>query len=180
MNVLVVMGSPFKNGNVSKLTQQVANGAKDAGHTIKQYNVFDMNVLGCQGCRECKNNNVDCILNDDLKPYWADLHNAGALVVSSPLYCGTVCGPMITYMNRHSCILDLKYKSTLRPGIKLIGIFSQSRSEKDFYFDEYDWYLKDFENRDMVRHGMVVNAGVIPVDNIPSLMSEAYMLGNTL
>lgn len=180
MKVVVVMGSPFRNGNVARLAQEVAKGARDAGHTIKQYYINDMNVRGCQGCRKCKNHGTDCILDDDLRPYWEDLHQAGALVVAAPLYCSTVCGPMITYMNRHSCILDLNNRSRLRPGIKLIGVFSQSRPEKDAYYGAYDWYLKDFENRDMVRQGMVINAGTVPVNEIPELMMQAYLLGNTL
>ena len=182
MNVVVVMGSPFKNGNVAKLTQEVVRGAQDAGHQIKQYNINEMNVSGCQGCRSCKNNGTDCILDDDLKPYWDDLHHAGALVVSAPNYCSTICGPMITFMNRHSCILDINWKSRLRPGIKLIGVFSQGRSEKDVYYAAYDWYLKDFENRDMVRHGMIINTGggAAPVDEKIELMREAYQLGNSL
>ena len=34
MNVVAVMGSPFKNGNVAKLAQEVIREAKDAGHHI--------------------------------------------------------------------------------------------------------------------------------------------------
>jgi multimeric flavodoxin WrbA len=119
-------------------------------------------------------------LNDDLKPYWDDLHNAGALIVSAPNYCSTICGPMITFMNRHSCILDLENKSRLRPGIKLIGVFSQGHSEKDIYFAAYDWYLKDFENRDMIRYGIIINTGGVPVDEKIELIMEAYQLGNSL
>jgi multimeric flavodoxin WrbA len=180
MNVVAVMGSPLKDGNVAKLTREVIRGAQDAGHQVKQYSIYDMHVSGCRGCRICKENGIDCILDDDLKPYWTDLHNAGALIVGAPNYCSTVCGPMITFMNRHYCILDLKSKSRLRPGIKLIGVFSQGNPEKDAYYSAYDWYLKDFENRDMVRHGMIVNTGKVPVDEKIESMTKAYKLGNSL
>jgi len=180
MNVLAVMGSPFKSGNIAVLVQEVIRGAKDAGHYIKQYDINDMNVKGCQGCRVCKNNGVDCVLDDDLKPYWDDLHKAGALIVGAPNYCSTICGPMITYMNRHSCILDLEWKSRLPFGIKLVGVFSQGREDTNIYMDAYDWYLKDFENRDMIRQGMIINTGSVPAKEKPELMARAYMLGNSL
>ena len=179
MNVVVVMGSPTRSGSTSKLVREVVRGAEAAGHTIKQYNINDMNVRGCQGCRECRKRGTDCVLDDDLKPYWEDLHNAGALVVAAPNYAATVCGPMITYMNRHYCVLDPNGKSRLRPGIKLIGVFSQGRPDPEAYVAAYDWYLKDFENRDMVRHGLLVNAGTDPHE-VPELMTQAYRLGNTL
>ena len=180
MNVVAVMGSPFKDGNVAKLTREAVRGAVDAGHHVKQYNINDMHVMGCQGCRACKDGGTDCVLNDDLRPYWGDLHAAGALIVSAPNYCSTVCGPMITFMNRHSCILDAHFKSRLRPGVKLIGLFSQSRSEPDAYYSAYDWYLGDFQNRDMVRHGLIINTGMVPVDQKPELLREAYELGRSL
>jgi multimeric flavodoxin WrbA len=179
VNVIVVMGSPRRNGKTAALVREVVRGAEAAGHTVKQYDVNDMNVRGCQGCRECRNRGTDCILDDDLKPYWRDLHEAGALVVAAPNYAATVCGPMITYMNRHFCILDPNGKSRLRPGLRLIGLFSQGNPDREKYLGAYDWYLKDFEHRDMVRHGVVINAGRSP-DADPEQLTLAYRLGNTL
>jgi hypothetical protein len=71
-------------------------GAKDAGHEVVVYELNELDVKGCQGCRYCKDNDADCILEDGLKPYWKDLHECGALIVSAPNYCSQVCGPSAT------------------------------------------------------------------------------------
>ena len=84
-----------------------------------------MRVRGCQGCRACKQKGIDCVVKDDLTPYWEDLHTCDALLVSSPNYASTVTGPMITYMNRHYCLLDENWQPRIKPGIKLIGVFAQ-------------------------------------------------------
>ena len=41
-----------------------------------------MNLRGCQGCGICKRERIDCVLEDDLKPYWAQLHTADALAAA--------------------------------------------------------------------------------------------------
>ena len=128
MKVIAVMGSPRKGGRSDAVCERVLQGARDGGHEVVVYRVNDMNLRGCQGCGYCKDNNHDCILATDLKPYWKDLHEAGVLVLSAPNYCSRICGPMITYMNRHCCLIGRNENGgfvRVHPGIKLIGVFSQ-------------------------------------------------------
>ena len=39
MNILVLNGSPRKNGNTARLVQAFEKGAKEAGHSVKTENV---------------------------------------------------------------------------------------------------------------------------------------------
>ncbi|HHX45295.1 MAG TPA: flavodoxin family protein [Chloroflexi bacterium] len=96
MKVVAMLGSPRAQGVSSTVARRVLDGARAAGHEVVVYELNAMNVRGCQGCRFCKDHDVDCRLDDDLQPYWKDLHECGALVVSAPNYCSQVCGPMIT------------------------------------------------------------------------------------
>ena len=183
MKVVAVLGSPRKDSASSTIAREVLRGAEAAGHEVVIYNLNDMNVKGCQACGYCKKNYADCILNDDLKPYWKDLHEAGALIVSEPNYCSQINGPMITYMNRHYCLVSsLPDKAPVRvhPGIKLVGVFSQGYSKADAYLDNYKWFLGDFENRDMVLQDILVHAGDMPYDEGSEIMVRAYELGKSL
>lgn len=180
MKVVAVLGSPRENSFSSTLARQVLRGAADAGHKVVIYEINKMNVKGCQGCRYCKNHNVDCILQDDLKPYWKDLHESGALVVSSPNYASQVCGPMITFMNRHYCLLDAGWKVRVHAGIKLVGIFSQGNRNPETYRTQYDWYLGDFQNRDMVLVDTLIHTGRQPLTPDSELMRRAYNVGANL
>jgi multimeric flavodoxin WrbA len=180
MKVIAVLGSPRSESFSSTLAREVLRGAADAGHQVATYEVNEMNVRGCQGCRTCKDKNVDCILNDDLKPYWEHLHACGALVVSAPNYASQVCGPMITFMNRHYCLLDADWKVRVHPGIKLVGVFSQGNRDPDRYRAQYDWYLGDFQNRDMVLVDTLIHTGRQPLPPDCELMRRAYSIGTGL
>lgn len=183
MKVVAVLGSPHKDGPSSTIAKEVLRGAKDAGHEVVIYNINDMNVKGCQGCGYCKKNYADCKLEDDLKLYWKDLHEAGALIVSGSLYCSQINGPMITYMNRHYCLVSsLPDKAPVRvhPGIKLVGVFSQGWDKLDAYTDTYKWFLGDFQNRDMVLQDTIVHAGDMPYDEGSEIMKHAYEVGKAL
>ena len=180
MNVMAVIGSPHKSGPSATLTLQVAKGAEDAGHNVEIIWINDMNVRGCQGCGYCKDNSADCVVQDDLLPYWEKLHSSDALIVSAPNYASQVAGPMITYMNRHFCLIDKDWNPRIHPGIKLIGIFSQGQSDVEKYRAYYDWYLADFQNRDMALTDMLIHTREMSIEEDSPLMRRAYELGKSL
>ena len=180
MKVVAIYGSPHEDGPSSVLTREVVRGAKDAGHEVVEYFINKMNLQGCQACGTCKKDKVDCILQDDLQPYWKELHECGALIVSAPNYCSQVCGPMITYMNRHYCLITAD-GVRVHPGIKLIGVFSQGAGERyDAAEAAYDWFLGDFQNRDMVLHAKIVHTGNMTLESGAGTMKQAYEAGKSL
>jgi multimeric flavodoxin WrbA len=180
MKVVAVLGSPHETGFSSTLAREVLRGAADAAHQVVIYEMNKMNVKGCQGCQHCKDNNADCIVQDDLEPYWKDLHECSALLVSGPIYASQVCGPMITFMNRHYSLLDREWKVRLHPGIKLVGVFSQGNDDPKAYKAQYDWYLGDFQNRDMVLVDTLIHAGDQLLMPDGEQMQRAYRIGRSL
>lgn len=180
MKVVAVFGSPHPDGPSARIVRAVLEGAKAAGHEIVEYHLNDMLVRGCQACGACKRDQVDCILQDDLHPYWQDLHECGALVLAAPNYCSQVCGPMITFMNRHYCLITAT-GVRLHAGIRLVGVFSQGAAERyDAAEQAYDWFLRDFRNRDMILHAKLVHTGADPLDAASPLLQQARHAGLTL
>ena len=180
MKILCVLASPRKVSNSSALALRLADAARENGHEVKVYNLNDMNVRGCQGCGHCKEHSADCIVKDDLSGYWADLHECGALVVAAPNYAAYPCGPAITYMNRHYCILDKGWKPRIRPGIKLVGIFSQGNGDREQYLPAYNWLLGDFLNRGMELVDTIIHTRADGLDPDGELMTRAYSVGKSL
>ncbi|MGN0316036.1 MAG: flavodoxin family protein [Fusicatenibacter sp.] len=179
MKVVAVLGSPKKDGASSTIAKEILRGAEEAGHEVVIYDINDMNMKGCQACGYCKQNRVDCILNDDLMPYWKDLHECGVLVLASPNYCSQVAGPMITFMNRHYCLM-MSDGPRIKPGIKLIGVFSQGNQQPDTYLDNYKWYLNDFEARKMQLHELIIHTSAMPYDKESEIIKRAYEIGKAL
>lgn len=182
MEIIAIKGSPRKNGDSNKLIDEIIRGAKEAGHTCTTYFLQDMNLKGCQACYACKQEGPgrDCIIHDDLQPYWAQLHKADALILGAPIYASGVCGPMVSYMNRHYCLLDKDWNVRVKPGIKVIGVFAQAQAEAEKYKEAINWFLSDFERRNMVLKDVIVKTGREPVENDAELMRRAYEDGARL
>ena len=178
MKVIGVLGSPHVDGPSNTIAREVLRGAKDAGHEVVIFNLNAMNLRGCQACGYCKRHWCDCVIEDDLTPYWKHLHECGALVLSAPNYCSQVSGPMITFMNRHYCLMmnkDGEGVPRIHPGIKLIGLFSQGNPDPNAYLESaYKWYLGDFEARHMVTQDIIVHTGGMPVSGDSAIMRRAY------
>ena len=180
MNVLAVTGSPRPESFSASLTEEFLRGARDAGHQTKLYRLNDLSFKGCQACGACKREPTDCVYEDDLRPYWHDLHEADALALSAPIYAGNVCGPMISFMNRHYCLLDADWNVRLHPGVRLFGFFSQGREDTSAYLNKYREYLADFENRKMVLEDILIVSARGGAENLAVVKKKAYQLGNSL
>lgn len=87
---------------------------------------------------------------------------------------------MITFMNRHYCLLDKDWKVRVHPGIKLVGVFSQGNGNPETHRAQYNWYLGDFQNRDMVLVDTLIHTGRQLLTPEGKLMRRAYTIGKNL
>ena len=62
----------------------------------------------------------------------------------------------------------------------MIGVFSQGRTEAEEYQEVINWFLSDFERRNMVLKDVIVKTGREPVENDAELMQRAYEGGRHL
>jgi len=179
MKIIAVKGSPRRKGDTNVLIDALLSGAKEAGHEVKEYFLQDMNLKGCQACYACKQPGPggNCVLRDDLLPYWDDLMEADALVLGAPIYAGSICGPMISYMNRHYCLLDKDWNVRVKPGIQVVGVFGQGVADPAEYRDRIDWFLSDFERRNMVVVDRIIKTGRTPAAEDEALLRRAYETG---
>ena len=53
MKILVLNGSPRKNGNTMHLVNAFRAGAEEKGHTVQVEDVAQMNIRGCMACEYC-------------------------------------------------------------------------------------------------------------------------------
>ena len=99
--VVIVMGSPRKNGNSATLAQRVADGAKAVGAEVESFYLHEMDIKPCSACDEClESSSKDCIINDDMKSLYPKLRQADALVIASPIYWFTVAAQTKLFLDR--------------------------------------------------------------------------------
>ena len=65
MKILVLNGSPRKNGNTAALVEAFKEGAESAGNEVKVWNVGTMKIAGCLGCEYCHTKGAgQCVHNE--------------------------------------------------------------------------------------------------------------------
>ena len=100
-NVMVVIGSPRRNGNSASLAKQVAAGAKNAGAKVETIFLQGLNIQPCTACDACRKKlKKECIINDDMKALYAKLKAADGIVIASPIYWFTVSAQTKLFMDR--------------------------------------------------------------------------------
>ncbi len=85
MKIVVLTGSPRRNGNTNYLAEQFIFGAKESGHEIFRFDCAQHKIAGCLACNHCGMNG-DCILKDDFELVRQHLINADMVVFVTPMY----------------------------------------------------------------------------------------------
>jgi len=84
-NVLILSGSPRKNGNSDLLCDEFMKGAIEAGHQVEKIRVADKNIGYCRACYGCKGTGV-CVIKDDMAEVLQKMIDCDVLVLASPVY----------------------------------------------------------------------------------------------
>jgi multimeric flavodoxin WrbA len=88
-NILIISGSPKKDGNTAALVGWFAEGARSKGAKVEVADVGRMQfkVAGCSACRSCqKLPFYECVINDEGKQVLARMLEADVIVMATPLY----------------------------------------------------------------------------------------------
>lgn len=84
--VLILSGSPRKNGNSDNLCDEFARGANESGNEVKKVRVSDLNIGYCKACYYCRNHSGNCIIKDDMAELLESMITADVIVLASPVY----------------------------------------------------------------------------------------------
>lgn len=83
--VLILSGSPRKNGNSDLLCDEFMKGALESGNEVQKIRVAEKNIGFCRGCYGCRGSGV-CVIKDDMAKLLEDIIACDVLVLSSPVY----------------------------------------------------------------------------------------------
>lgn len=96
MKIIGINGSPRKTWNSATVLEEALRGASDAGAQVERIDLFDKHFTGCLSCFSCKRLGspgfAKCALQDDLTELLQEIREAGAVIISAPIYCGSVPG----------------------------------------------------------------------------------------
>lgn len=87
--IIVLSGSPKKDGNTATLVRWFAEGAAQNGADIDivETAFLKYKTTGCTSCRQCQSlPKYECVINDEAKPVLAKMAEADVIVMATPLY----------------------------------------------------------------------------------------------
>lgn len=122
--ILVLNGSPRKNGNTSALIERFCAGAEDAGNKCTIFHIDNMNINGCKGCFGCdKNKDYPCVQKDDMEKIYLAYREADVIVFASPLYYWHLSGQIMTVLNRMLAVMrtDTDYSIDEKESVLLMA-----------------------------------------------------------
>lgn len=99
MKVLVLNGSPRRNGLVSQMLEHIA-GSLPETCDVERIFVHDLTVRPCTGCMSCRSKLCCALPEDDAHRVAEAIRTADALVIGSPCYWGNMNGALKVLFDR--------------------------------------------------------------------------------
>ncbi len=89
-NILVITGSPRRNGNSDKMAEAFIEAAKAKGHTVERIDAAYTDIGGCFACNNCYSNGKPCVHDDAFTPVAEKIEKADGVVFATPVYWYTM------------------------------------------------------------------------------------------
>ena len=111
-HIVILSGSPRKNGNTDKLITAFQTGTVAAGNVVSLFHTANMNIYPCSGCEYCHDYPGQCVLQDDMEDVLEALEIADVIVWASPVYFFSFSAQLKTAIDRCYPLINEGAKQT--------------------------------------------------------------------
>ena len=99
--ILILNGSPRKNGNTASLVKAFIEGAESKGHEVREDYIHGMDIKNCLGCDTCMMKHEGCVQKDTgMAKIYEDLSWCDVVVFASPVYFGLFTAQLKAVIDR--------------------------------------------------------------------------------
>ena len=111
MKVLLINGSPRKEGNTSIALKEVSDELNREGIETETIQIGMQVIRGCLACGYCHKNGK-CVIDDIVNKISEKFKEADGLVIASPVYYASANGTLISFLDRlfYSSLFDKTMK----------------------------------------------------------------------
>ena len=99
MKIVLLEGSPNKNGSSNMLAEQFRKGAEEAGHSVQEIDAAHADIHSCIGCIHCGYEGP-CVQKDDVDEIRRKILDADMMVFVTPLYYYGMSARLKTLIDR--------------------------------------------------------------------------------
>lgn len=176
MKILVLTGSPRKNGNSNTLADNFIKGAEENGHKVMRFDAAFKTVHPCTGCNACGMNGP-CVFKDDFEAMKENIVDADMVVFATPMYYFGISAQLKAVIDRFYSINGRIHKP--KKAALFLTYADNSKTKEEPIRKHYEVLLDYLGWEDM---GQVVAPGVWPVGaiNNTEYVKQAYELGKSL
>lgn len=184
--ILILNGSPRKNGNTASLCDEFVKGAESAGHTVNRFDLRAMDIHGCIGClKGGKDPSSPCVQKDDMEKVYPAFQEADIVVLASPMYYWSFTSQLKAAFDRLYAVTEAEsakaggYTVPRKDCMLLMAAEDNSEANWKPVLDYYRSMTGHLEWKDC---GMVLAGGVMQVGDIKDkpFLEEARALGASI
>lgn len=177
MKIVVLTGSPRRNGNTNHLAGQFIKGAEEAEHEVYRFDCAQRKVSPCIACNRCGMNG-QCVFDDDFAELRPHLVAADMVVFASPMYYFGFSTQLKTVIDRFYAI-NGQIKGVSKRAAFLMAYANTDPKEAEPMISHYHTLLRYLGWHDS---GMVVAPGMWPAGavNNTEYSRRAYELGRNI
>lgn len=100
MKIIVLNGSPRRNGTVASLLNSVAEPLSTE-HEIEWIDVGNLKIKYCTTCMVCREKEICILPEDDAHIVGKKIQDADGLVIGTPTHWGNMCAPLKLLFDRN-------------------------------------------------------------------------------
>ncbi|MCH4181159.1 MAG: flavodoxin family protein [Atopobiaceae bacterium] len=103
--VVILNGSPRRNGNTQSMSAAFAERAKRDGHEVETLDLQELKIHGCAACDACYTTGKPCVFDDDpWNTVAPDILTADVVVFSGPVYWYGMTAQLKAVLDRMYCL----------------------------------------------------------------------------
>jgi multimeric flavodoxin WrbA len=146
MMILGVSGSPKKGGNTEYILDDALKVASERGFKTQQLLCSSLEVRYCDDCGDCARGKP-CPIKDDMDKFYGLMNEADGMIISSPVYFGTVTAQIKAVFDRTILLRRQGFKLKGKVGCALTVGASRNGGQEKTIETIHNW---------MHMHGMIV------------------------
>jgi len=181
-SILILKASPRERGNSALLASQAAEGARQAGAMVESIYLHSLDIRPCDACDLCRENDGECVIQDDMQILYPKLRTADAILIATPVYWFTLSAQAKLFIDRWYALMGEKPNPLRGKQFALLLTYGDS----DLHTSGGIHALDSFEHMVSYLRGEMAGCVHASTDNPgdvlnqPALLDEAFKLGQKL
>ena len=177
MNIIVLQGSPNREGSTRIMVDAFADGASMAGHRVEIVDVARLNIRPCTGCVKCGYEGP-CVQRDAMGELREKILASDMIVFATPLYYFGMSAQLKTIVDRFC-----SFNSSLSSKRMKSALLAVAWDSDDWTFEALTTHYRtlvrylDFSNQGMV---LGYGCGTPSLTMNSSYVEQARELGRSL